>query len=138
MCLYGVYKQVNIINPNQNKNVVVVDACIADEIQRLNDLGVITLSCCCSHGLAGQITEWENGSGKWKGHYEPPHTLIDRESVELVKKQGYSPYPYYYADGEHHNVWQLVLKTGCLTKEDCIAWHQENGLPLEKNIGIIT
>ncbi|MGD7046962.1 hypothetical protein ACQCU9_01930 [Rossellomorea marisflavi] len=29
---------------------VPVDECIADEIQRLNDSGVITYGCCCGHG----------------------------------------------------------------------------------------
>lgn len=126
MCLHGTYKFVSIINPIQNKKEVVVDACIADEIQELNNKGIVTLSCCCGHGTAGQITEWENGFGKWKGHYEPPHALIDIRSVELSKKLGYSPYPYYYADGGHNDVWQMHLKSGCITEEECNEWHKNN------------
>lgn len=41
-----------------------VDACIADEIQDLNVKGVVTLNCCCDHGKAGQIVEYENSQGK--------------------------------------------------------------------------
>lgn len=138
MCLYGVLKYVDVINPNQNKRKVVIDACIADEIQWLNDgRGVVTLGCCCGHGLAGQITEWENNYGKWNGHHEPPNVLINKDSVELAKKLGYTPYPYYYADGKHNNVWKMHLKTGCITVDDCMEWHKENNLPLEEYIGVI-
>lgn len=83
---------------------------------------IITLGCCCGHGEAGKITEWENAYGKWKGHGEPPHALIDAKSVEKAKELGYRPYPYYYADGEHHDVWQMQLKTGCLTTVDVKQW----------------
>jgi len=57
MCLHGIYKKVNIINQEQNKERMVIDACIANEIKHLNEQGVITLACCCGHGKAGQITE---------------------------------------------------------------------------------
>jgi hypothetical protein len=86
----------------------------------------VTLGCCCGHGQAGQIAEWENGFGKWKGNHEPPHTLIDEQSIELAKSLGYRPYPYYYADGESNEVWQIFLKTGCITLGDCDKWHNEN------------
>jgi hypothetical protein len=112
MCKYGTYKNVSVINPNQNKKVVVVDACIADEIQELNDKGVITLGCCCGHGKAGEITEWVNAFGKWKSHQSPPNTLIDEASVNSAIELGYKPFPYYYADGEQNGVWQMHLKTG--------------------------
>lgn len=88
ICLHGTYKKVTVINIEQNKKEVVVDACIADEIQELNDKGVITLGSCCGHGKAGQIAEWENGFGKWKSRYEPPHVLIDENSVELAISLG--------------------------------------------------
>lgn len=122
MCLYGTLKYVDVINPNQSKNRIVVDACIAEEIQQLNNQGVITLGCCCGHGLAGQISEWENSFGKWKGHHEPPNTLLEKDSVDLARKLGYTPYPYYYADGKNNNVWQMNLKTGCITMQDCKEW----------------
>jgi hypothetical protein len=125
MCKHGTHKNVTVVNPNQNKKTILVDACIADEIQCLNDQGVITLGCCCGHGLAGQVTEWENGFGKWKGHHEPPHALIDKESIKLVKELGYTPYPYFYADGNSYDVWQMHLKTGCVTESD-ITHYEDN------------
>lgn len=137
MCLHGAYKYVDIINSNQNKKRVVVDACIADEIQTLNNQGVITIGCCCGHGLAGQIIEWKNGYGNWKGHCDPPNTLIDKNSVEKAKGLGYTPYPYYYADGEQQNVWQMHLKTGCVEMNDCETWHKNRGLRFEERIGIV-
>jgi hypothetical protein len=137
MCLYGVYKLVRIRNPNQNKKQVSVDACIAEEIQLLNDSGIITLGCCCGHGKAGQITEYENGFGKWKERENPPHVLIDGNSVELAKSIGYMPYPFYYADGSSGEVWQMQLKSGCLTIKECWEWHQFNNLPYKKYLGII-
>jgi hypothetical protein len=122
MCKHGTYIDVEVIN-KQNGRVVKIDACIADEIQTLNNLGVVTLGCCCGHGNAGKIIEWANGFGEWKGHDYPPHTLIDQKSIEDVKELGYRPFPYYYADGEHNGVWQMYLKTGCVTEEDVEGWH---------------
>lgn len=138
MCLHGVYKWVNIINPEQVNEKVKVDACIAEEIQALNNKGVITLGSCCGHGLAGQIIEWENGYGKWKGHLDPPHALIKEESIQLAEDLGYKPYPYYYADGKNNGVWQLNLKSGCVTKNDCKEWHSQNTIPYMNNIGVIS
>lgn len=116
----------NVINTNQNRTSVPVDACIAEEIQDLNNKSIITLGCCCGHGQAGQITEWENAFGKWKSHHQPSHTLISEKSVALAKELGYNPYPYYYADGEHNGVWQMQLNTGCVTLEDVANWHISN------------
>lgn len=138
MCLYGVYKWVNIINPNQNKNVVAVDACIADEVQILNDKGIKTLGSCCGHGNAGKIIDYTNGFGIWKGHEHPPHVLIDKKSNELAKELGYRPYPYFYADGTSDDVLIMPLKSGCLTKKDCKEWHQLNGVEFKKDLGIIS
>lgn len=136
MCLYGVYKNVNIIN-KQAKSVVKVDACIADEIQELNNLGVVTIGCCCGHGTAGEIVEYENGYGKWKEYKSPPHALIRKESIEDVKSLGYRPFPYYYADGENHSVYKMFLKTGCITNQDCKEWHDEVNLPFEMYLDVI-
>ncbi|PAV30278.1 hypothetical protein CIL05_07360 [Virgibacillus profundi] len=124
ICKHGTHTYVNIINKGQNRSSVPVDACIAEEIRELNDAGIITLGCCCGHGRAGQLIEWENGFGKWKGYYDPPHALIRAESVVLAKEMGYQPYPYYYADGVHNDVWQMHLKTGCITEEDVKEWHK--------------
>lgn len=124
MCYHGTHRIVSVIN-QQSSQRVKVDACIADEIQKLNDKGIITLGCCCSHGMAGQITEWENDFGKWKTYYEPPLALIHEDSIELARLLGYRPYPYFYADGESYGVWKIHLKTGCITQEDCDLWHKE-------------
>jgi hypothetical protein len=136
MCLQGVYKWVNVINEQQNQRVK-VDACIADEIQDLNDQGIITLGCCCGHGRAGEVIEWENAFGRWKGYADPPSVLIQEESVEEARRLGYRPYPYYYADGNHNGVWRMQLKTGCLTMEEVKAWHKKEGIPFQKNLGIV-
>lgn len=121
MCYHGTLEYVKVINSDKP---VVVDACIADEIRELNEKGVITLGCCCGHGRAGQIVEYENGFGKWKTYYDPPKALISVDSVSLAKSLGYMPFPYYYADGEYSVVWQMYLKTGCVTEEDCEEWRK--------------
>jgi hypothetical protein len=137
MCLHGTYKWVKVINAEQQNKNIKVDACIADEVQLLNDQGIVTLGCCCGHGQAGKIVEWENTYGKWKGHHEPPHVLIKEESVRIAMELGYRPFPYYYADGRNKGVWQMYLKTGCMTEADCREWHQKNAIPYEMSIGII-
>ena len=138
MCLYGVYKWVNIINPNQNKNVVTVDACIADEVQMLNNEGIKTLGSCCGHGKAGRIVEHTNGFGDWKSHEHPPHVLIDNKSSELALELGYKPYPFYYADGTDNDVLIMPLKSGCLTTDDCKEWHQLNNVEFKRDLGVIS
>lgn len=137
MCLHGAYKMVKIINENQGKSEVVIDACIADEIQELNNLGIITVGCCCGHGMSGHITDWENGFGKWKGIQAPPNTLIDEVSVELAKSLGYRPYPYYYSDGSQNGVWQMNLISGCITIDECAQWHEVNNVPYIEGVGVI-
>lgn len=138
MCLYGNYRLVEIINRKQNKKRVTVDACIADEIQMLNNYGIITLGCCCGHGKAGQITEYKNGFGVWKSSEFPPHVLIENHSYELAKQLEYRPYPYYYADGTENGVLVMQLKSGCLTELDCKEWHQLNKVEYKANLGIIS
>jgi hypothetical protein len=103
----------------------------------LNNKSVVTLGCCCGHGEAGQIKEWENGFGKWKSYGDPPTTLIHINSVEKAKQLGYRPVPYYYADGVYDSVWQMQLKTGCITKYDCKEFHIKYGLTFEKELGVI-
>jgi hypothetical protein len=137
MCLYGTHKIVKVINPNQNKNHVVVDACIAGEIQLLNNHGIITLGCCCGHGKAGQITVFDNGYDKWKVYEEPPHTLIDKRSVDNAKKLGYRPYPFYYSNGENNDVWKMQLQSGCLTEHECKEWHLKNNIEFKAHLGVI-
>jgi hypothetical protein len=126
LCKHGTYTWISVINPNQNNTKVGVDSCIAGEIQKLNHKGVITLGCCCGHGKAGQPIEWENVYGNLKGYADPPIALIDERSVDITKALGYTPYPYYYADGEQNGVWQMHLRTGCRTEDDCEKWHSDN------------
>jgi hypothetical protein len=137
MCLYGNYKLVNVVNYNQCNKIVKIDACIADEIQMLNDKGVVTLGCCCGHGKAGQIEVYKNKSGKWKEQISPPITLLDYQSVDLARTLGYKPFPYFYADGESNYVWQMHLKSGCFTEVDCKEWHSQHTIPYNKNLGVI-
>lgn len=130
MCV-NLTKIVTLCVPRESsqRRDVPVDFCIADEIQELNNMNVHTLSCCCGHGKAGQIVEYENGFGKWKQYVNPPSVLIDEKSVDHVKKLGYIPFPYYYADGEHNGVWQMYLKTGCVTQEEALNFlGEENNL----------
>jgi hypothetical protein len=126
MCKHGTTAEVIVINKTQSRRNVQVDACISDEIQWLNGLGITTLGCCCGHGKAGEIYEIENGHGVWKGNYDPPNVLIaEGRSVQKARELGYRPFPYYYADGESNGVWQMYLKTGCVTYADVEAWHAE-------------
>lgn len=135
MCLYGNYKWVNVIHPREKK--VAVDACIADEIQRLNVDGIKTVGSCCGHGKAGHITEYKNGFGEWKEREYPPHVLIVIESAELARQLGYKPYPYFYSDGTNNGVLIMPLKTGCLTEVDCKDWHRINKVEYTRDLGII-
>jgi hypothetical protein len=121
ICKHGTYKNVFVIDKQKE---VKVDACIADEITELNKIGVVTLGSCCGHGKAGQPYVIKNGFGVWKGYHEPPSTLIRKESVELAKQLGYRPFPYYYADSKHNGVWQMYLKTGCMTEDEVEKWHK--------------
>lgn len=118
MCKHGTLTYVNVIYPGQSKSSIPVDSCIAEEIQSLNDQGIVTLGCCCGHGRAGEPVEWENGFGKWQGEVAPPHVLINEASVESATQLGYRPFKYYYADGEHTGVYQMYLKTGDLELEE--------------------
>jgi len=85
MCKWGTRKPVNVIrraNPSVEDgwHRVMVDSCIADEIQMLNDNGVITLNSCCGHG---------------KGE---PNCLVAEESVSKCLELGYEPKRYKHTD----------------------------------------
>lgn len=126
MCYQGTYASVYVINSQPNKYPK-VDACIADEIRELNEAGIVTLGSCCGHGQAGEVVEWENDCGKWRSYVAPPHALIHEVSKELAIRQGYRPFPFYYADGKYCGIMQIYLKTGCLTREECDEWHKRKG-----------
>lgn len=78
MCQWGTDSEVRLARPREHsgRSVVLIDSCIAEEVQRLNDAGVITLGSCCGHGAA------------------EPQALIDAESVALARGLGYTPIPY--------------------------------------------
>jgi hypothetical protein len=80
MCAHGTVKMVKLNRPREvsGRTVVPVDACIADEVQALNDAGVHTLGSCCGHGETDRF----------------PHVLIHPDSTELAKALGYNPEPY--------------------------------------------
>jgi hypothetical protein len=44
MCKHGTDKQITI------RQTITVDACLADLVVALNDVGVQTVNCCCGHG----------------------------------------------------------------------------------------
>jgi hypothetical protein len=55
MCKWGTRTKVNVIrraNPfvKDGWHEISVDSCIAEEIQDLNNKGIITEQCCCGHG----------------------------------------------------------------------------------------
>lgn len=137
MCLYGNYREIKVNCTSKTDNIVLIDACIASEIQDLNRIGVQTLGCCCSHGEAGRIVEYENINGKWKETTPPAHVLLKKESAKLIAFLGYVVYPFYYVDGEHYDVCIAILKTGCNTEEECRRWHSDHSLPYKKNLGVI-
>jgi hypothetical protein len=91
MCKWGTYRKIHVIRRNNpfiedGWHEISVDSCIADEVQMLNDNGVITLGCCCGH---------------FKGE---PNCLIDPESIEKCKELGYKPEKY-----KDTNIYQIKL-----------------------------
>lgn len=69
-----------------------VDSCIAEEIQMLNDIGVITYGCCCGHGGF------------------KPQCLVDITSKDLLESKGYEVKTF----TERHSkqgIYEIMLKT---------------------------
>ena len=67
MCDWGTEKEVRLNRARgiSGRTTVMVDACIADKVQALNDAGVHTLGSCCGHGKTqGSIIIEENGQRK--------------------------------------------------------------------------
>lgn len=76
MCPWGTDQAIHVIHRNHPDiqdgwHTVYVDACIADYVQTMNDQGIITVGCCCSHG------------------HQEPTVLVDVESVALLEDFGY-------------------------------------------------
>ena len=103
MCKHGTDKQIHVIHRN-NPNIkdgwheINVDACIANEIQELNNLGIITLGCCCGHG-------------KFK-----PQCLVDQSSTKKLEELNYKIREY---SPQHSlsGVYEIFLKTGDLVQK---------------------
>ena len=57
--------------------------------------------------------------------------------MKLARELGYRLYPYYYSNEEHSRVWQMILKTGCITEIDCYIWHLFNNHAFMEGIGVI-
>ena len=95
ICLHGKTKSVklNRSRSTSGATIVPVDECIANEVQMLNDAGVITYGCCCGHGKSD------------------PSCLVDKESESILKSIGYKLYEY----TSHHSengIYEILLKTG--------------------------
>lgn len=76
MCAWGTNKQVKVIEPHISLGYEIwVDACIADYVQRMNDLGIVTVGCCCGHGKSiGEVLivpESADLMTMHNYHYEP-------------------------------------------------------------------
>lgn len=55
MCKWGTDTVIHVIRRNNpyvpdGWHPMGVDSCIANYVQRMNDLGIVTLGCCCGHG----------------------------------------------------------------------------------------
>lgn len=121
MCLYGNYIMVKVNSTNKSSREVAIDACIAREIQYLNEQGVLTIGCCCSHG-----DEEYN-----------PHVLYKEESVSIMQRLGYVSEQYHYKGIGFTGIYLAILKTGCHSKLECKVWHESNKIPYEKNLGVL-
>ena len=64
MCKHGITTPVKLCQPRtySRRTEVQVDSCIAELVQKLNDLGVRTMNSCCGHGKdEGGIFYEQNG-----------------------------------------------------------------------------
>lgn len=93
MCKHGEYKRVKVIQQRLNQEVL-VDSCIAGEIEMLNQAGVVTVGSCCGHGHPDEF----------------PHALIDQQSVKLVQELNYQPEPYFHGTNDFRGLYKIRLK----------------------------
>lgn len=96
MCKHGSTKPVKLNRPRpvSGRWVVPVDACIADEVQKMNDLGIVTHGSCCGHG-----------GGR-------PTVLIEEESVALTLSAGYAVQAFRYGEEDFQGVYQVFIENG--------------------------
>lgn len=78
MCKHDTLTKIRVNHARRSgSHEVNVDSCIAEELQELNDKGVLTLNSCCGHSKTG------------KGD-----CLIDIRSTDLCSKLGYEVVEY--------------------------------------------
>ncbi len=93
MCKHGTLTTVKLNRPRKSgRKEVPVDACIADEIQMLNNIGVITYGCCCGHG-----------------QFEP-ECLVDISSKDLLVSKGYK-LRVFSEEHSDEGIYEILLKT---------------------------
>lgn len=76
MCVWETSTAIHVIRRNHpgiadGHHEIHVDSCLAEYVQTMNDLGIITLACCCGHGRA-----WAN-------------ILVAIKSKGLLEQHGY-------------------------------------------------
>lgn len=77
MCEWGTSLPIYVIRRNNDSipdgwHLIYVDACIAPVVQTMNNLGILTVGCCCGHGKTNATV------------------LVELESEELMLKFGYN------------------------------------------------
>ena len=94
ICKHGTLTFIKLNRPRESgRTEIPVDSCIADEIQMLNDLGVITYGCCCGHGQFS------------------PQCLVDIDSKDLLESNGYQLRE--FTDSHtREGIHEILLKTG--------------------------
>lgn len=96
MCEWNTLSPIYVIRRNNElipdgRHLVYVDSCIANYVQKMNDLGIITVGCCCGHGKS------------------EPQVLVDLESKELLERLNYS-FEEYYIDGKLDSLLHYIPK----------------------------
>lgn len=91
MCKWGTLKPIHVIRRNHDDypdgwHEIHVDACIAGYVQTMNDRGILTVGCCCSHG-AGL-----------------PCVLVSIESIPRLDELGYAWVMYREGDCVQHDI----------------------------------
>lgn len=95
MCQWNTLAPIYVIRRNNDDiqdgwHQVHVDACIADYVQKMNDVGIVTVGSCCGHGKS------------------PATVLVARESIRRMYELGYDYHEYQpeWSSVEHDIPWQ--------------------------------
>ena len=77
MCEYGCSLPVRLNERSfRGGKTAMVDKCIAPVIQRMQDAGLRTSSCCCGHGTGASLIIWEEDA---------------KAAVVILKAAGHEP-----------------------------------------------